>query len=73
VREREREKAYQKLRLEAMNFKERRGLIDSKKLKQKTTSFNIYIYIYIYIYINSRVLAGFTRVPGRPGFSGPIP
>jgi hypothetical protein len=29
----------------AMNFEERRGLIDSKKLKPKTTSFNIYIYI----------------------------
>ena len=40
----------------AVNFEERRGLIDSKKLKPKTTSFNIYIYI------NSGVSAGFTRV-----------
>jgi hypothetical protein len=38
----------------AVNFEERRGLIDSKKLKPKTTSFNIYI--------NSGVSAGFTRV-----------
>jgi hypothetical protein len=54
----------------AMNFEERRGLIDSKKLKPKTTLFNIYIYIYIYI--NSEVSAGFIRVLDRPGFAGLI-
>ena len=65
AREREREKAYQKLRLEAMNFKERRGLIDSKKLKQKTTS--------LYIYKQPGLSWVYLNYPDQPNFIGPNP
>jgi hypothetical protein len=68
VREREREReGLPKINM-AVNFEERRGLIDSKKLKPKTTSFNIYIYIYIY---KQRGLSWV--YPGQPGFAGLIP
>jgi hypothetical protein len=46
----------------AVNFEERRGLIDSKKLKPKTTSFNIYIYIYI------KTAGSQLGLPGSTGF-----
>jgi hypothetical protein len=60
VRERERERGgLPKINM-AVNFEERRRLIDSKKLKPKTTSFNIYIYI--------KTAGSQLGLPGSTGF-----